>query len=173
MKSVVAIKSLTAISAWFCNCVQVFFPLAPGIESIWEPLQEEVEERLQEAQRQFDEVVEGEGIALAMSLSCAAIHLLKKCDLVGKRACQFLSLWRGLCCWLSELTDTLQCWERLLSCLQHIAVQGDPVCLLYIGMMPSCRLHSQWALVRRPCHQQSYAASLRHCAGRHCGAFVL
>ncbi len=44
------------------NCMtvlQLFFPLAPGIESIWEPFQEEVEERVQEVQRQIDEAMDG------------------------------------------------------------------------------------------------------------------
>ena len=39
--------------------LQVFFPLAPGIESIWEPFQEEVEERVQEVQRQIVEAMDG------------------------------------------------------------------------------------------------------------------
>lgn len=37
----------------------MFFPLAPGIESIWEPFQEEVEARVQEVQQQFDDVLDG------------------------------------------------------------------------------------------------------------------
>lgn len=47
--------------------LQVFFPLAPGIESIWEPFQEEVEERVQEVQRQIDEAMDGK---LAHTFSC-------------------------------------------------------------------------------------------------------
>jgi hypothetical protein len=47
--------------------LQVFFPLAPGIESIWEPFQEEVEERVQEVQRQIDEAMDGK---LAHALAC-------------------------------------------------------------------------------------------------------
>ncbi|KAL0034634.1 hypothetical protein WJX77_000317 [Trebouxia sp. C0004] len=52
-----------ALQEWFARAehpvsrswlAQVFFPLAPGIESIWEPFQEEVEERIQEVQCQFD-----------------------------------------------------------------------------------------------------------------------
>jgi len=39
--------------------LQIFFPLAPGIESIWEPFQEEVEARVQEVQRQIDEAMDG------------------------------------------------------------------------------------------------------------------
>lgn len=39
--------------------LQVFFPLAPGIESIWEPFQEEVEARVQDVQQQFDDVMDG------------------------------------------------------------------------------------------------------------------
>lgn len=39
--------------------MQVFFPLAPGIESIWEPFQEEVVERVQEVQRQLDVAMDG------------------------------------------------------------------------------------------------------------------
>ena len=38
---------------------QVFFPLAPGIESIWEPFQEEVEQRVQEVQQQIDDAMDG------------------------------------------------------------------------------------------------------------------
>ena len=37
----------------------MFFPLAPGIESIWEPFQEEVEARVQEVQQQLDDVMDG------------------------------------------------------------------------------------------------------------------
>lgn len=44
--------------------LQIFFPLAPGIESIWEPLQEEVQERYDEVQRQIDDVVDGTQLAL-------------------------------------------------------------------------------------------------------------
>ncbi|KAL0028666.1 hypothetical protein WJX79_009247 [Trebouxia sp. C0005] len=56
-----------ALQEWFARAehpvsrswlVQVFFPLAPGIESIWEPFQEEVEERVQEVQRQIDEAMD-------------------------------------------------------------------------------------------------------------------
>lgn len=56
-----------ALQEWFARAenpvsrawlAQVFFPLAPGIESIWEPFQEEVQERVQEVQRQLDEVVD-------------------------------------------------------------------------------------------------------------------
>ncbi len=51
-----------------CRIVlQVFFPLAPGIESIWEPFQEEVEERVQEVQRQIDEVMDGTLLTFACS----------------------------------------------------------------------------------------------------------
>ena len=39
--------------------LQVFFPLAPGIESIWEPFQEEVDGRVDEVQRRFDEAMGG------------------------------------------------------------------------------------------------------------------
>lgn len=55
-----------ANSVWVaCNAkdsatmLQVFFPLAPGIESIWEPFQEEVEARVQEVQQQFGDVMDG------------------------------------------------------------------------------------------------------------------
>ncbi|DBB18049.1 TPA: hypothetical protein ACH3X3_003041 [Trebouxia sp. C0006] len=56
-----------ALQEWFARAehpvsrswlAQVFFPLAPGIESIWEPFQEEVEERVQEVQRQIDEAMD-------------------------------------------------------------------------------------------------------------------
>ena len=49
--------------------VQVFFPLAPGIESIWEPFQEEVEERIQEVQRQLDVAMDGM-ISFSVSVCC-------------------------------------------------------------------------------------------------------
>lgn len=39
--------------------MQIFFPLAPGIESIWEPFQEEVQEKYDEVQRQISDVVDG------------------------------------------------------------------------------------------------------------------
>ena len=39
--------------------LQIFFPLAPGIESIWEPFQEELQERYDEVQRHVDDVVDG------------------------------------------------------------------------------------------------------------------
>ena len=42
-----------------CGLLKVFFPLAPGIDSIWEPFQEEVQARVQEVQQQFDDVMDG------------------------------------------------------------------------------------------------------------------
>ena len=41
------------------HILQIFFPLAPGIESIWEPLQEEVQQRYEEMQTQIDDMVDG------------------------------------------------------------------------------------------------------------------
>lgn len=54
------------------TALQVFFPLAPGIESIWEPFQEEVEERVQEVQRQIDEAMDG---TLAHAFACRFARL--------------------------------------------------------------------------------------------------
>ena len=54
--------------------LQIFFPLAPGIESIWEPFQEEVRERYDEVQRQIDEVVDGTQHAWLM-------HCLNSCNM--------------------------------------------------------------------------------------------
>ncbi|KAL3140806.1 hypothetical protein ABBQ32_005349 [Trebouxia sp. C0010 RCD-2024] len=56
-----------ALQEWFAKAenpvsrswlAQIFFPLAPGIESIWEPLQEEVQQRYEEVQTQIDDVVD-------------------------------------------------------------------------------------------------------------------
>lgn len=46
--------------------LQIFFPLAPGIESIWEPFQEEVQEKYDEVQRQINDVVDGMEHALLL-----------------------------------------------------------------------------------------------------------
>ena len=58
--------------------LQVFFPLAPGIESIWEPFQEEVKERVQEVQRQIDEAMDG---TLLQIISCPFYNFSIKLDL--------------------------------------------------------------------------------------------
>lgn len=39
--------------------LQILRPLAPGVESIWEPLQEEIEEQVEEAERLVDESLHG------------------------------------------------------------------------------------------------------------------
>ena len=54
--------------------LQIFFPLAPGIESIWDPFQEEVQERYDEVQRQIDDVVDGMQHAWLM-------HCLTSCNM--------------------------------------------------------------------------------------------
>lgn len=38
--------------------VQIFFPLLPGVESIWEPAREEVEEALENLRQGMDEGME-------------------------------------------------------------------------------------------------------------------
>ena len=55
--------------------MQVFFPLAPGIESIWEPFQEEVEERVQEVQRQLDVAMDGR-TPFSVSICCMPLSCL-------------------------------------------------------------------------------------------------
>jgi len=57
--------------------LQVFFPLAPGIESIWEPFQEEVEERVQEVQRQIDDAMDGTLAHASSCLCCIFKHKMK------------------------------------------------------------------------------------------------
>lgn len=56
----ITLPSMTDQCANLClPSVQIFFPLAPGIESIWEPFQEEVQEKYDEVQRQISGVVDG------------------------------------------------------------------------------------------------------------------
>ena len=64
--------------------LQIFFPLAPGIESIWEPFQEEVEERYDEVQHQIDEAMSGETHNRAISvlcIGCSQCTLLHRCGI--------------------------------------------------------------------------------------------
>lgn len=78
--------------------LQIFFPLAPGIESIWEPLQEEVQQRYEEVQTQIDDVVDG------TQLDCC-------------------SAWEAEAC-----TDYAASIEHQTVCLQHVMACTDNGC---------------------------------------------
>lgn len=100
---------------WGPPLLQIFFPLAPGIESIWEPFQEQVEERYDEVQHQIDEAMGGKRrsrVILELFIDCSQCSLLQRCGTVQVALhrpvllCSFFAL--------QELCVTMQTLERWL-----------------------------------------------------------
>ena len=78
--------------------LQVLLPLAPGVESIWEPLKEEFEENRDKVEQRYREVVEGE---LWHAVSGLAVRTGEDCrhrSCLSRQPLLILCFRRGRCC---------------------------------------------------------------------------
>lgn len=77
-------------NACLFGCCQVLLPLAPGVESLWEPVQEQVEEAIDDIQSAIDDLQVGAHISFKADLD----HRKFLCDrLEAKKpfCCAFLA----------------------------------------------------------------------------------
>ena len=78
--------------------LQVLLPLAPGVESIWEPLKEEFEESRDKVEQRYRDVMEGGlwhafcGLPLRMGHDC------RHCSCLSRQPLLVLCSRRGRCC---------------------------------------------------------------------------